>query len=172
MSDRLSILFVCTGNICRSPYAERRSASISRVHRFASAGTHALVDHPMDAEMALLARARGARTEGFVGKQVSKELLYSADLILTAEAGQRSWILTEWPGLVRRLFSLGQFTSALPESPIGLDPADVVRWVGEQRPAASRSFDIDDPYRKGPDAARACADRIDSLLLDLFDHLG
>ncbi|WP_446668297.1 arsenate reductase/protein-tyrosine-phosphatase family protein, partial [Klebsiella pneumoniae] len=43
-----SILIVCTGNICRSPIAERILRSLLPEKRIDSAGTGALVDHPAD----------------------------------------------------------------------------------------------------------------------------
>ena len=46
------VVFVCTGNICRSPLAERLAAHLDPHTSFASAGTHAMVGSDMDAGMA------------------------------------------------------------------------------------------------------------------------
>lgn len=61
-----SILFVCMGNICRSPAAEgvfrKLVADAGRDHEFQidSAGTHGYhVGHPPDSRMLAAARARG-----------------------------------------------------------------------------------------------------------------
>ncbi|MDO5682938.1 MAG: protein tyrosine phosphatase [Propionibacteriaceae bacterium] len=172
MSDQLSIVFVCTGNICRSPYAERRAASLSRIHRFASAGTRAVVGSPMDAFMAAEARERGADPRGFSSKQVSWDLLDAADLILTAESGQRSWLLSDWPRLRSRLLTVGHFASMLPEAPSGLDPRAVIQQVVGRREQVSAALDVPDPYLKGREAAHACADLLDELLGKIFLHLG
>ena len=52
-----SILAVCTGNVCRSPAVERLLASkLGPTVSVSSAGTHALVGHPISEPMAALLR--------------------------------------------------------------------------------------------------------------------
>ena len=60
MSEELfSILAVCTGNVCRSPAVERLLASkLGPTVSVRSAGTHALVGHPISEPMAALLRQR------------------------------------------------------------------------------------------------------------------
>lgn len=172
MTEQLSVLFVCTGNVCRSPYAERRAASVSGIHRFASAGTHALVGSLMDAHMAQEARLRGAVPDGFVAKQLTAELAGSADLILTAEVGQRRWVLGDWPRLTRRIFTIGQFAALVDQGLEGLTPREVIHDAARRRTAALQELDVPDPYRKGPEAARECADLLDDHLTRIFSRLG
>ncbi len=53
--DPLKVLFVCTANICRSPFMElvaRQLAGPDAAVEFSSAGTHGFRDHPMDDVMA------------------------------------------------------------------------------------------------------------------------
>ena len=53
--ELFSILAVCTGNVCRSPAVERLLASkLGPTVRVSSAGTHALVGHPISEPMAAL----------------------------------------------------------------------------------------------------------------------
>ena len=55
--EPFSILVVCTGNVCRSPAAERLLASkLGSTVQVASAGTHALVGQPISEPMAALLR--------------------------------------------------------------------------------------------------------------------
>ena len=52
--EPLRVLFVCTANICRSPFLEltaRQLASGSTDVQFASAGTQGFTDHAMDEVM-------------------------------------------------------------------------------------------------------------------------
>ena len=56
-SDFFTILTVCTGNLCRSPAAERLLASkLGPTVKVSSAGTHALVGQPISEPMAALLR--------------------------------------------------------------------------------------------------------------------
>jgi protein-tyrosine phosphatase len=65
MSKPVSVLFVCMGNICRSPTAEgvfrHRAEAAGLAHRFHidSAGTHAYVGEPPDARSMEYAAKRG-----------------------------------------------------------------------------------------------------------------
>ena len=59
----MSVLFVCTANICRSAFAERWAGHLlggDTSVGVASAGTHGYVDAPMDPPMAEELQARGA----------------------------------------------------------------------------------------------------------------
>src|SRR4051812_14826139 len=91
-----SVLFVCTGNICRSPIAER--LFLSRVRGGApivasSAGTRALVGEPMDAPSAEALRGLGGNPVGHVGRRLRAGEAAAADLILVAEANHRSAVM-------------------------------------------------------------------------------
>ena len=57
----LAILFVCSGNICRSPYAEAAAESVLDPHRFtvSSAGTVAIAGSPATTLMHQVASERG-----------------------------------------------------------------------------------------------------------------
>ena len=55
--EAFSILTVCTGNICRSPAVERLlTRKLGPTVSVSSAGTHALVGHPIAEPMASLLR--------------------------------------------------------------------------------------------------------------------
>lgn len=59
--DRTRVLFVCTGNICRSAFAEvmARSVFAERSFMFSSAGTHAIPGSPATRNMQTVALERG-----------------------------------------------------------------------------------------------------------------
>ena len=57
MKSPIRILFVCTGNICRSPSGERLAAALNAQNpitgfRASSAGTRAVIAHPVHPEAA------------------------------------------------------------------------------------------------------------------------
>ena len=86
------VLFVCTGNICRSAYAERRAQHLSPETEFVSAGTHAMRGWGVDDEMTAELKRRGGSAAGFAAQQLTAALARSADLILCATREHRAYI--------------------------------------------------------------------------------
>src|SRR5512133_2901453 len=79
-----SILAVCTGNVCRSPAVERLLATkLGPTVAVTSAGTHALVGHPISEPMAALLHDSGVETNEFEARRLSEQMLKEADLILS-----------------------------------------------------------------------------------------
>ncbi|MGY4859435.1 arsenate reductase/protein-tyrosine-phosphatase family protein [Cryobacterium sp. AP23] len=173
-SDAFTVLIVCTGNICRSPVAERllRAQTAARglpvvVH---SAGTQSMVGHDMTPEAAHLAAHYGADPAGHASQQLTEQLITDADLILTATREHRSKVVSLHPRAARYTYTLNQFVRLLPAAVESLtDP--LVELVETPRPdlatqlralvaevAATRGFspppphpdddDIEDPYRQ------------------------
>ncbi|MCD4533755.1 adenylyl-sulfate kinase [Nocardioides sp. cx-169] len=164
-SPTLNVLFVCTANICRSPYMElsaRTATAEDQGVMFRSAGTHGFREHPMDAVMAEALGRRGIDSAGFVSRPLSPELVEQADLVLTAEASHRTFILQDHPTAFRKVFTLGQFAQAATAN--DLAGADLLTAVAERRGNADVGLDVHDPYGRGPEAAEACATQIDELL--------
>jgi protein-tyrosine-phosphatase len=161
---RLRVLFVCTANICRSPYLEltaRGLAGDDSGVEFASAGTHGFLEHEMDEVMAGTLAPGSA--DAFRSRRLDRTILEGADLVLTAEAHHRAFILEEYPQLFRKVFTVGQFAAFAQENP-GLSGQELVTAAGSRRRTARPEHDIDDPYRRGVDAARSAADRMSSML--------
>ena len=88
-----SVLFVCMGNICRSPTAE---GVFRRLHRelapgmelhIDSAGTHAYhIGEPPDARSQAAAQARGVDISSHRGRQVRVEDFHDFDYVLAMDA--------------------------------------------------------------------------------------
>ena len=161
MSDALRVLFVCTANICRSPFMEllaRELAGPDAAVEFASAGTHGFRDHPMDEVMAGTLAPRGIDgADGFRSRALTADLVEQADLVLTAEAAHRTFILDDHPGSFRKVFTLGQFAEAVRLADPSLSGRALLEVVGERRGAADEALDVDDPYSRGPEAAETGA---------------
>ncbi len=92
MSGTGSILFVCMGNICRSPLAEGiarhvlASTPAGRGVRLDSAGTHAYhVGKPPDPRAIAVARRHGIDIAGLRAREVQAEDFTRFDLILCAD---------------------------------------------------------------------------------------
>jgi protein-tyrosine phosphatase len=155
-----SILAVCTGNVCRSPAAERllrhRLGTSVTVE---SAGTFGLVGESVAQPMAELLVESGVDIDGFAARRLSPELIQQADLVLAVTRAHRSLVVEAWPKAVRRTFTLREFArllagielAALPAS----TPADRLRaavpLAGAQRGrwrVPSSEDDVVDPYRQ------------------------
>ena len=162
----LHVLFVCTANICRSPFMEltaRHLAGDAPIE-FRSAGTHGFTDHPMNPEMTVTLEPRGvAGHEGFRSRPLTRAELDWADVVLTAEADHRQFILDDHPALFRKVFTLGQFVESLAGHE-DLHGRELLTAVGAHRTTASADLDVADPYRRGPEACERAAAHIESLL--------
>jgi sulfate adenylyltransferase len=166
MTEPLSVLFVCTANICRSPFMELLARHLSPPEsglRFASAGTMGMREEPMDPVMAAQLNLRGASADGFRSRRATGALLERADLVLTAESSHRALLLEEHPGAFRRVFPLAQFAE-LAEGLPGENGRDLIAAAARSGGPADPAHDIVDPYGRGSDAAAVSADRLDLLV--------
>lgn len=123
------ILFVCTGNVCRSPAAERllrreldgASGGISGLSGVdvASAGTGALIGEPISPPMAALIARAGADPEDFAARQLTGAILRPADLVITMTSEHRRDAVTLLPAAVQRTFVLAELAQMLGEVEVG-----------------------------------------------------
>jgi sulfate adenylyltransferase len=164
----LRVLFVCTANICRSPFMELSSRHLvgPDAHiTFASSGTHGAAGGEMSPDMAATLTSRGVTGgHSFRSRPFKTEQLLHADLVLTAENSHRTFILDDHPGAFRKVFTLGQFAEAVRNSGNDVTGRDLLAAVGTRRGTADPSLDIPDPYGQGAEAAEAAASAIEDLL--------
>lgn len=168
-SPTFKVLFVCIGNVCRSPVGERLLAAKLPAERFevASAGVGAMVGYAMSKFAAAELVGYGGDPVGFAARQLTPEMIAEADLILTATQELRSQVLSESPGALRRTFTILEF-AALAAMSEGTTPLEVVKWAGAHRSAAGGiEQDVPDPFRHGPEvhaaAARAIHDAVEAI---------
>jgi protein-tyrosine phosphatase len=173
-----SLLFVCTGNICRSPMGEvMAAAELARLvpgdaGRFyvSSAGTHGLADHPIDAGAAHALAALGLTAERFRARILDHRMVEQSDLVLTATRRHRAAAVTMWPRASARTFTILEFARLVALVPPGEmpDTADPVERAKAMVAAAAgqrgRVYvdphldDVDDPYGLGREDFRECAE--------------
>lgn len=160
----MHILYVCTGNICRSTFAERWSQQLTPAGMtFSSAGTMAMVGQGMDADMADQLRRHGGDPSGFEARQASLSILRDVDLVLTMERRHKAYVLEEMPGLTRRTHTLGHFLRAVDElAASGPVPRgqELLEAVSRVRVPSSRAESVEDPYRRGPQKAAEVSDQL------------
>jgi protein-tyrosine phosphatase len=107
MTDKsqFNILFVCMGNICRSPTAEGvfrhhvREAGLHDAIQTDSAGTHAYhVGEPADRRAQAAASRRGFSLEGISARRVTDEDFESFDYILAMDEDNLMTLKDRAPG--------------------------------------------------------------------------
>src|SRR5438067_4107675 len=101
------ILFVCTGNVCRSPVAEIFTRQILREKLgeaaagfvVTSAGTNSLPGAKIDSRSAatLTAYGLGDAAHSFRTRRLDPQMVLQADLVLTAERKHRRSVVTLEP---------------------------------------------------------------------------
>ncbi|WP_305805387.1 low molecular weight protein-tyrosine-phosphatase [Stenotrophomonas sp. YIM B06876] len=118
-----SILFVCVGNICRSPTAE----VVMRHHlardgvQMGSAGLQALAGKPIDPMAQQILQEHQLDGSMHRGRQLTAALLRETDLVLVMERRHVASITNEFPQASGKTFLLG-------------------KWCGDR--------EIPDPYRQ------------------------
>lgn len=127
------ILAVCTGNVCRSPVAERALQSgfdelAPGRFQISSAGTSGLSGDPVTEETAQVVADAEIDFTGFRARRLVPEHIDGADLILTMARDHRSAVVVMAPSALARTFTLREFARILPLVPpeSASDPVD--RW--------------------------------------------
>lgn len=106
----LKVLFICMGNICRSPMAEGLLKKIHDNLSISSAGTSALVGEGPTAEAIEVMMEHGVDISDHVARQVSGDLIRDADLVLTMERYQREELRETYPEADGKIFTLKEYS--------------------------------------------------------------
>lgn len=107
----MRLLFVCTGNICRSPIAERLAAAYAMRNEIselavASAGTRAVVAHSVHPEAARVLEALGGDPSNFAARRLTAKIASAADLVVTMTRAHRDSVLELAPHMLRTTYTL------------------------------------------------------------------
>ena len=150
----MEILFVCTGNICRSPMAEgllRHMLAVRSVRwvNVCSAGTHALDGRPAEPHAIAAARELGADITAHRARSLDRDSVERADLILVMEH--------EHADLIARVLSPVRQTKAL--------------HLLAAYNAMNDRLEVDDPYGKSLNAYRYCIQFIQQCLTGVLYHI-
>lgn len=109
----MDALFVCTGNICRSPIGERvcRDIAVSRGVELdaSSAGVGALNGQPMHPFAAEVLVEKGFDATDFESRYLQPRILQPADLVLCMTREHRAACQRMLPARWKRMFTLIEF---------------------------------------------------------------
>lgn len=179
--DVAAVMFVCTGNIARSPLAEVLLQDLVRQRGGSvwvrSCGVLARPGEPAVQGSREEARARGLDLSAHRSRSADSRELSGCDLVLTMTLAQRRRLAEVWPEGVDRTFTLRGFVALLEESPPPLPaeagPPKRVRAALDHLAGADarRPGDIEDPYFLPREAFRRLADDLERLLRPVADLL-
>ena len=138
----MKLLFVCTGNVCRSPVAERLAVMWTRQRlgsratelQIHSAGVRARPGEPMDERSAVALLRLGGDPSGFRSRPLTTLMAREADLVITMTRQHRRLVLEQAPQGLRRTFTLLEASALLrhvdPSGLVGLPLPDRARELG------------------------------------------
>lgn len=140
-----SILVVCTGNICRSPIAERLLRKMLPGKKIDSAGTGAMIDKSADMSAMRIASNHNLALDGHKGTQLTTELSRKYDLILVMENIHLEQVSRMSPEVRGKTMLLGH-------------------WLNRR--------EIPDPYKKSDEAFESVYQLIDQSCQQWAEKLG
>ncbi len=147
------ILFVCTGNTCRSPMAAalfNRSATVEPAefpYKAASAGLYALPGEPASEDAIVALRDYpGSELSSHRARKASCADIEEAFLVLTMERSHKQALLSTCPDAYQNVFTLKEYVYGI-------------------------SGDITDPFMAGLPEYRRCAQEIAQAVEKLIEKL-
>ena len=147
----MNILFVCTGNTCRSPMAEvilkdlLMEAGLDGI-KVKSAGIAAYPGQKANPQANRIMEEQGIQLEGHRTSQVNAELLNQADLILTMTEGHKIAVQSGAPTVWNKIYTLKEYAGML-------------------------NKDIPDPFGRSDEEYRKTADEIRNALKKVIAKL-
>ncbi|HLD70087.1 MAG TPA: L-threonylcarbamoyladenylate synthase [Candidatus Omnitrophota bacterium] len=124
-----SILFVCTGNSCRSVMAEYLLKQATRDRddlNIGSAGTGVFIRSTASSETLCVLREEGIFDVGHVSQPVNSILLKQADIIFVMTRTHRQQVLERAPEVEKRVYLLKEFANIPPDSMNEMDIPDPI----------------------------------------------
>jgi protein-tyrosine-phosphatase len=128
MSDLKHVLFVCTGNTCRSPMAEglfRKAIKGRRDYAVSSAGVAATKGTPCSQDTAALLKKREAKIEGFGSRPVTDAILSAATHVFAMTRSHLHTLETRFPQHSDKFYLVCEFAD-IPNEGIGIDVPDPI----------------------------------------------
>lgn len=150
----MKILFVCTGNTCRSSMAEAIFKKMIKERgkqdeiKVSSCGIAAMEGEPASIFAQKVMKEHDIDITSHRSKRLSKEFL-DADLILTMTKAHKDFLLDRYPDIKGRVFVLGEFSQ---------DDGD-------------DNVDIEDPFGKDEAAYRKVYYQLKDKLNKVLDRL-
>ncbi|WP_167762176.1 hypothetical protein [Blastococcus sp. CT_GayMR20] len=186
----MRVLFVCTGNMCRSPLAERilrarvtdtLGPELAATVSVASAGLETRPDLPMDRHTAKILTRAGLDSEGFRTRTFDRTLAEESDLVLAMTCRHRTTALALAPRTMRRTFTLIEASDLVRQADLtGLDQVPLAHRGAElatrlqdcrARRPVNKLDDVPDPIGRSMRIHKDVARRVTAALQPIADAL-
>lgn len=181
------ILTVCTGNICRSPVAERLlQTGLNQVSpgsfEVRSAGTRAMVGEPIQPLSAQIISTFRGSPDDFAARQLTPRILKETDLVLAMTSKHRGEVLQLDASLLKRTFTVREFARMLAvlenrgDTPPAEDITDFWRALPSRAasvrhlalPSDPADNDVVDPYRRSEEVYHQMEDELAPAILGIL----
>lgn len=109
-----NILFVCIGNICRSPLAEYwardqlKKKGLDNI-QVSSAGIHAMRESPIAKESQAILNQFHIDSTSHVARQINQEIIDVSEIIFTMESWHKDELAIAFPNSRGKIFTLGKW---------------------------------------------------------------
>jgi protein-tyrosine phosphatase len=161
----MNVVFVCTGNLCRSPMAEglMKHALIQRGCNgveVTSVGTWAYLGNPAMPEAVELLSQRGIDLAEHRSRPVDEAELDAADVIVVMTSVHVRELKSMYPQVLPKVLMLKELAEIepSPDPGNGTPEARLRGLLTGTRPPSRRSLDVDDPIGLPIGAYERCAD--------------
>ncbi len=155
-----SIMFVCMGNICRSPFAEKLAEKIlegrgEKAIQVFSSGLIVREPTPSPGEAITGGDAFGVDLRGHISRQLTGEMVDNSDMILAMEPWQWEELKESYPDKTNKIFLLSLYDNT--------PTRDGLSYL---------KFHIPDPYGRPVEDFKICFSMIERCILSLIEAVG
>lgn len=155
-----TILFVCTGNTCRSSMAQAIARGIlsqkdaAKKVKVISAGTSVIPGSKAAESAIAVMEERGLDLKKHTARQLTPELIDEADLVLTMTRKHKQHVLTMAPHAQEKVFALKEYVH-------NLDFPKTEREALKKLDEQMLDMDVYDPIGQPIEVYKECADELE-----------
>lgn len=155
----MNILFVCTGNTCRSPMAEGIFKALLKDNNIdninvSSAGISTFEGDSANEKAIYTLRNKGIDIKSHKSRQITKEIIENSDLILTMTKSHKGMILNALPEYLNKIFTIKEYV-----------------YINNNEELTGKNLDIADPYGLDYNIYEKCAAEIEENLKKIIEIL-